>query len=186
MLNKRWEQEHSQYSTAQRRQQESNSQVIRNIPIEDLRCAIAAMEEHDEELKTEAIRSSFCREIREVMLPEGFKLPTIKAYKWKSDPQDHLDHFNDLIELHLVSDMAKCMVFAVTLTSGAKKWLKSMTPRSITNWQHSKLPSSSSYHLHIWAMSSKRRAKAWGLIPFHNGVGPCEMGTRCWYSGSSH
>ena len=35
----------------------------------------------------------------------------------------------------MVSDMAKCRVFTITLTSGAKKWLKSMTPGSITSWQ---------------------------------------------------
>ena len=67
-------------------------------------------------------------------MPEGFKLPTIKAYEGKLDPKDHLDHFNVLMELHLVSDMAKCRVFAVVLTSGAKKWLKSMTLGSITSW----------------------------------------------------
>ena len=93
------------------------------------------MEEHDEELIAEVTGLPFYREIREAMLPKGFKFPTIKAYKRKSDLLDHLDHFNDLMELHLVSDMVKCRVFAVTLTGGAKKWLKSMTPGSITNWQ---------------------------------------------------
>ena len=79
------------------------------------------MEEHDEELITEAIGLPFCQEISEVKLPEGFKLPTIKACKGKSDSHDHLDHFNDIMELHLVSDMAKCSVFTVTLANGAKK-----------------------------------------------------------------
>ena len=82
------------------------------------------MEEHDEELLAEDAR-----------LPEGFKLPTIKAYEGKSDPQDHLDHFNDLMEMHLVSDMAKCRVFTITLTSGAKKWLKLITLGSVVSWQ---------------------------------------------------
>ena len=81
------------------------------------------MEEHNEELVAEATGSPFCREICEASLPKGFKLPTIKAYERESDPQDHLDHFNDLMD-HLVSNMAKCRVFAVTFTSGAKKWLK--------------------------------------------------------------
>ena len=46
---------------------------------------------------------------------------------------DYLHHFNDLMELHLVFDMAKYRVFAITLTNGAKKWLKLMTPGSITS-----------------------------------------------------
>ena len=56
----------------------------------------------------------------------------MKSYEGKSDPQDHLDHFNDLMELHLVSEMAKCRIFAITLTGGAKKWL---SVRSISSWQ---------------------------------------------------
>ena len=71
------------------------------------------MDEHDEDLIAEATGSPFCREIREARLPEGFKLPSIKACEGKSKPQDHLDHFNDLMELHLVSDMAKCKVVAI-------------------------------------------------------------------------
>ena len=93
------------------------------------------MEEHDKELIVEATGSPFCREIHEAKLPEGFTLPTIKAYEGKSDPQDYLDHFNNLMELHLISDMAKCRVFAVTLASRAKKWLKSITPRLIVSLQ---------------------------------------------------
>ena len=65
--------------------------------------------------------SPFNKEIREAPLPEGFKLLNIKVYKGKVDLQDHLDHFNDLMELHMVSDLAKCRVFVVTLSNGAKK-----------------------------------------------------------------
>ena len=93
------------------------------------------MEEHDKELIAEVTGSPFCREIREARLLEGFKLPTIKVYEGKSDPQDHLDHFNDLMELYLVSDMAKCRVFSVTFTNRAKNWPKSITPGSIASWQ---------------------------------------------------
>ena len=78
------------------------------------------------ELITTTTRSHFNLEIRETRLLKGFKLPTIKAYEGKSDPQDHLDHFHDLIELHLVSNLAKCMVFVVTLIVGAKKWFRAL------------------------------------------------------------
>ena len=121
MLNRKRYQGHSQHSTFQIRQQEVSSQGLRNIPIEDLRRTIISMEEHDEELIAEATGSPFCREICEARLLKGFKLYTIKVYEGKSDPQNHLDHFNDLMELHLVFDMAKCRVLVVTLTSGAKK-----------------------------------------------------------------
>ena len=130
----RWDQECSQYFTAQRMRQEVNSREQMEIPIEDLRRVIVATEENEEELITETTGSPLSWEIREAKLLEGFKLPIIKAYEEKSDPQDYLDHFNDLIELHLVSEMAKYKVFIVTLTNGAKKWLKAIAYESITSW----------------------------------------------------
>ena len=53
----------------------------------------------------------------------------------ESDLQDHLDHFNDLMELHLVPEMAKCRVFIITLTNWAKNWLKTMASMLIISWQ---------------------------------------------------
>ena len=35
----------------------------------------------------------------------------------------------------MVSYNAKCRVFVVTLINGAKKWFRSMTLGSMTNWQ---------------------------------------------------
>ena len=72
------------------------------------------MKENDVELIVAATRSPFNLEIREARLLERFKLLAIKAYEKKSDPQDHLNHFNDLMELHLVSELAKCSVFTIT------------------------------------------------------------------------
>ena len=68
--------------------------------IEDLRPAIMAIKENDVDLIAAATRSPFNLEIRVARLPKGFKLPVIKAYEGRSNPQDHLDHFNELIELH--------------------------------------------------------------------------------------
>ena len=66
---------------------------------------------------------------------EGFKLLTIKAYDGKFEPQDQINHFNDLMKLHLVSELAKHRVFAITLTEGAKKWFRSIPTGSVTSWQ---------------------------------------------------
>ena len=77
------------------------------------------MEENDKELIAVLTKLPFSQEIREAKLLEGFMLSTIKASEGKSNTQDHLDHYNDLIELHLLSKMAKCRVFAVSLTNGA-------------------------------------------------------------------
>ena len=60
---------------------------------------------------------------------------TIKAYEEKSNPQDHLDHFNDLLELYLVFELAKCRIFAVTLPTGANKWFRAIPVGLISSWQ---------------------------------------------------
>ena len=93
------------------------------------------MKENDQELIAAAIRSLFNLDIREARLPERFKFLAMKSYKGKSDPQDYLDHFNDFIELHSVSKMANCRVFSITLTCGAKKWLRAVPAGSISGWQ---------------------------------------------------
>ena len=100
-FNKRQEQEGSQHSIKQKVQTEANSQGLRNILLDDLQCAIASIEEEDDELVAEAGGSPFYKEIWEAPLLEGFKLLNIKAYERKADPQDHLDHFNELMVLHM-------------------------------------------------------------------------------------
>ena len=54
--------------------------------MEDLRRAIVAIEEQDDELVAEAGGSPFCKEIWELALLERFKLPNIKAYEGKANP----------------------------------------------------------------------------------------------------
>ena len=93
------------------------------------------MKENDMELIATTTRSSFYQELHEVRLPKRFKLPAIKPYEGKSDPQDHLDHFNDLMEMHLVSELTKYRVFVVTLIGGAKKWFRSIHAGSVSRWQ---------------------------------------------------
>ena len=106
-LNKRRDQERSQQSTSHNRHPEVAPRRQGEILIEDLHRTIAIMKENDVELITVATGSPFNLKIREARLLEWFKLPAIKAYEGKSNPQDHLNHFNDLMELHLVSKLAK-------------------------------------------------------------------------------
>ena len=102
----------------------------------------------------------FNLEVREARLPEGFKLPAIKAYERKSNPQDYLDHFNNLMELYLVSELAKCRVFTATLIAVAKKWFRVIPVGTISSWQQL-TPLSSNIlkqqgkalsHWHTWEM----------------------------------
>ena len=49
---------------------------------------MVVIEGQDDKLVASVRGSSFCREIHEARLPEGFKLPNIEAYEGKVDPQD--------------------------------------------------------------------------------------------------
>ena len=120
-LNRRWEQKHSQHFITHKVQIEANSQGMRNIQLEHLWRAIVVIEEQDDELVAKVGGSYFSNEIWEAPLPEEIVLSNIKTYEGKADPQDHLDHFNDIMESHMVSDLTKCRVFAITLSNGAKK-----------------------------------------------------------------
>ena len=54
----------------------------------------------EDELVVGYHKSPFSQDIIDALLPAGFKLPTMMPYERKTDLQEHLDHFNDLIELH--------------------------------------------------------------------------------------
>ena len=61
-------------------------------------------------------------------------MPTITPYEGKTDPQEHVDNFNDQMDLLLVLEPAHCRAFAVTLTKIAKKWFRKLLPESIRSW----------------------------------------------------
>ena len=74
--------------------------------------------------------SPFTLEIKEEPLPHGSKMPQIPSYEEKTDPRDHLDVFNDQMDLLQVNDLSKCRCF-VTLTQVAKKWFRKLPANSI-------------------------------------------------------
>ena len=43
--------------------------------------------------------SPFSLEIQQAPLPTGFRMPTMTTYEGKTNPQDHLDAFNDQMDL---------------------------------------------------------------------------------------
>ena len=61
-MNRKWKQERSQHSITQRVQTEANSQGLRNILLDDLWRAIAAIEEQDNNLVAEVGGSPFYKE----------------------------------------------------------------------------------------------------------------------------
>ena len=77
--------------------------------------------------------SPFNLEIQQVSLPAEFRMPTMTTYEGKTDPQDHLDAFNNQMDLLQVSSRARCRCFAVTLTATTKKWFRQIEPETVTS-----------------------------------------------------
>ena len=77
---------------------------MRNILLEQLQHVIVTIKEQDDELVAEVEGSPFSKEIRDVPLQRGSNSRISRRMREKVYPQDHLDHFNDLIELHMVSN----------------------------------------------------------------------------------
>ena len=76
----------------------------------------------------------FSLEIQQAPLPTGFRMPIITTYEGKTDPQDHLDAFNDQMDLLQVSSWARCRFFTVTLMATAKKWFRQIEPETVASW----------------------------------------------------
>ena len=61
-------------------------------------------------------------------------MPTMTTYEGKTDPHDHLNTFNDQMDLLQVSSRARCRCFTVTLTTIAKKWFRQIEPETVASW----------------------------------------------------
>ena len=65
--------------------------------------------------------SSFSNEIINAPLPDNFKMLAIPSYEGLTDPKDHLDAFNDYIDMARISSLARSRCFVVTFLKNAKK-----------------------------------------------------------------
>ena len=55
------------------------------------------------------------------------------TYEGKTNPLDHLDAFNDQMDLLQVTLLAHCRCFIVTLSGTAKKWIHQIESETITS-----------------------------------------------------
>ncbi|PON85796.1 hypothetical protein TorRG33x02_184050 [Trema orientale] len=95
-----------------------------NIDVYNLRITLDALTRWDDELADGYCQLLFNEEVRAAALLARFKLPTINTFDRKTDPQDHMNHFNDLMELHQVDDLACYKCFTITLI-GPEETLRS-------------------------------------------------------------
>lgn len=61
-----------------------------------------------------------------------------EMYYGNEDPKEHVEQYNDYMEILGVSNALKCRVFPINLKSHAKSWYSSLPTRSIYNFSELK------------------------------------------------
>ena len=120
-------------ATSRRRQKEAVISPV-NDEINELRARLEKLAARNTEVAQSTSTSLFSAEIQQAPLPAGFRMPTMATYEGKTDPLDHLDAFNDQIDLLQVNMLVRCMCFTVILSGTAKKWIRQTESETINSW----------------------------------------------------
>ncbi|KAK2416133.1 hypothetical protein QL285_038556 [Trifolium repens] len=76
------------------------------------------------------------REIMKAPIPAALeRLPNLPSYDGLTDPDDHVNNFNTILNFHNTSGAIRCRLFPTTLRKGALTWYTSLPPRSVFSWQ---------------------------------------------------
>ncbi|XP_058777898.1 uncharacterized protein LOC131652136 [Vicia villosa] len=83
----------------------------------------------------EDFRNPLSEDIRRARLPRGMeKPPTLDLYDGTTDPDDHIQSIEAVMDYHVVRGSIKCRIFPTTLRKGAMTWYKNLPPNSIHSW----------------------------------------------------
>ncbi|MCI52149.1 hypothetical protein A2U01_0073393, partial [Trifolium medium] len=76
-------------------------------------------------------REPLSRRIMDVPLPVGLeKPPAMDTYDGSTDPDDHIENIEAVLEYRGARGSIKCKLFPTTLRKGAMAWYKSLPPGS--------------------------------------------------------
>ena len=80
-------------------------------------------------------RSPFTHKIEVAELPQRFTLPTFTMYNGKTDPVEHVSHFNQRMVVHSLDEALMCKVFPSSLGPVAMRWFDSLKVNSISSFK---------------------------------------------------
>ena len=106
-----------------------------NDEINELRVRLKKLAARNTEVSQSTSTSSFSAEIQQAPLPTGFRMSAMATYEGKTNPQDHLDAFNNQTDLLQVTTIARCKCFAVTLLGTTKKCIHQIEPDIVVSWR---------------------------------------------------
>ena len=105
-----------------------------NDEINELRARLEKLVVRNTKAAQSTSTSPFSTEIQQAPLPADFRMPNMATYKGKTNPQDHLDAFNDQMDVLQVTTLACCRCFAVTMSGTTKKWICQIELETFVSW----------------------------------------------------
>ena len=80
-------------------------------------------------------KSPFFRRINRARLPHQFSQPTFAIYNGRTDPVEHVSHFNKKMAVHANNEALMCKVFPSSLWPVAMHWFDALGERSIRSFE---------------------------------------------------
>ena len=80
-------------------------------------------------------KSPFARRIESASLPWRFHQPTFSLYNGRTDPVEHVSHFNQKMAIHSKDEALMCKIFPSSLGSMAMRWFNGLKANSINSFK---------------------------------------------------
>ena len=77
----------------------------------------------------------FMRNIEDASLPQRFNQPTFTFYTNRSDPVEHVNHFNQKMAIHSKDEALMCKIFPSSLGPMAMRWFNDLRVNSIDSFK---------------------------------------------------
>ena len=80
-------------------------------------------------------RLPFTQRIEQAELPRQFTQPAFTMYNGRTDPVEHVSHFNQRMAVHSKDEALMCKVFPSNLGPVAMRWFDSLKTDSISSFK---------------------------------------------------
>ena len=87
------------------------------------------------EALSQVAKSPFTRRIEVASLPRRFNQPTFSLYNGRTDPVEHVSHFNKKMAVHSTDETLMCKIFPSSLGPMAMRWFNGLRANSIDSFK---------------------------------------------------
>ena len=87
------------------------------------------------EVLNQVAKSHFARRIESASLPRRFHQPTFSLYNGRTDPIEHVSHFNQKMAVYSKDEALMCKIFPSNLGPMAMRWFNGLKANSIDSFK---------------------------------------------------